>query len=77
MTGEISLRGKVLPVGGIKAKVLAASRAGIEVVILPRRNQKDLVELPEEVLEKIRIETVDGIEEALALALEESPAASD
>ncbi len=70
MTGEISLRGRVLPVGGIKDKVLAAARAGIQTVILPRRNRKDLVDVPEEVLDNLQIELVDTIDEALALALE-------
>jgi len=70
MTGEISLRGRVLPIGGVKSKVLAAARAGIEVVILPRRNEKDLVEVPAEVLEKIQIKLVDRIDEALEIALE-------
>ena len=71
MTGELSLRGRVLPVGGIKDKVLAAGRAGIETVILPRRNEKDLVDVPEDVLEKLEIRVVDTIEEALAVALPE------
>ncbi len=70
MTGEISLRGKVLPVGGIKPKLLAAQRAGVHTVLLPRRNQKDLVEVPAEVLEKLEIVLIDTIEEALARALE-------
>ena len=70
MTGEISLRGRVLPVGGIKDKVLAAARAGVDTVILPRRNQKDLVEVPAEVLEKLDIQLVDTIAEALEIALE-------
>jgi len=70
MTGEISLRGRVLPVGGIKAKVLAAARAGVDTVILPRRNEKDLVEVPPEVLEKLDIRLVDTIPEALEIALE-------
>jgi ATP-dependent Lon protease len=70
ITGEISLRGRVLPVGGIKGKVLAAARAGIKTVILPRRNRKDLVDVPEEVLESLRIELIDTIDEALALTLE-------
>jgi len=75
MTGEISLRGRVLPIGGVKAKVLAAARAGIETVILPRRNQKDLVEIPAEVLEKIELKLVDTIDEVLEIALEPAPAA--
>jgi ATP-dependent Lon protease len=70
MTGEISLRGRVLPIGGIKAKVLAAARAGIETVILPRRNEKDLVEIPPEILEKIDLKLVDTVDEVLAIALE-------
>ena len=70
MTGEISLRGKVLPVGGIKQKLLAAQRAGVQTVLLPRRNTKDLVEVPAEVLEKLEVVPIDTIEEALARALE-------
>ncbi len=74
MTGEISLRGRVLPVGGIKDKVLAAARAGIETVILPRRNEKDLVEVPDEVRDGLDIQLVDTIDELIELALE--PAAA-
>jgi len=70
MTGEISLRGRVLPIGGVKAKVLAAARAGIETVILPKRNQKDLVEIPPEILEKIELKLVENIDEVLEIALE-------
>jgi ATP-dependent Lon protease len=70
MTGEISLRGRVLPVGGIKSKVLAAARAGIELVILPSRNEVDLSEIPPEVLERVQVKLVDTIEGVLALALE-------
>jgi ATP-dependent Lon protease len=70
MTGEISLRGRVLPVGGIKSKVLAASRAGVQTVLLPRRNEKDLVEIPEEIREKLEIRLVETIDEVLELALE-------
>ncbi len=70
MTGEISLRGKVLPVGGIKAKVMAAARAGVTTVLLPRRNEKDLIEVPQEVLEKLEIVSIDSIDEALERALE-------
>jgi len=69
MTGEISLRGRVLPVGGIKDKVLAASRAGIDIVILPRRNAKDLVDIPADVLEKLDLRLVDTIDEVLQLAI--------
>jgi ATP-dependent Lon protease len=73
MTGEISLRGRVLPVGGIKDKVLAASRAGIERVILPGRNRKDLIEVPEEVRDKLEFRFVEGVDEAIAAALEPGP----
>jgi ATP-dependent Lon protease len=76
MTGEISLRGRVLPVGGIKAKLLAAARAGVHTVILPRRNQKDLVEVPDEVKEKLEIVLVDTVEEVLAAGLEPSDQSS-
>jgi ATP-dependent Lon protease len=74
MTGEISLRGRVLPVGGIKAKILAAARAGIQTVLLPRRNEKDLVDIPDEVREKIELRLVDMIEDVLAFALEPADA---
>jgi len=70
MSGEISLRGRVLPVGGIKAKVLGAARAGIQTVLLPRRNEKDLVEIPPEVREKVEIQLVESIDEVLERALD-------
>src|SRR6059036_1999768 len=70
MTGEITLRGKVLPVGGIKEKVLAAKRAGIQTVILPQRNQKDLEDVPEAVRRAMRFVFVDTVEEVLDHALE-------
>jgi ATP-dependent Lon protease len=70
MTGEISLRGRVLPVGGIKDKVLAAARAGIETVLLPKRNEKDLVDVPEEVREALQLRLVDDLSEVLEAALE-------
>ncbi|QBI18694.1 endopeptidase La [Egibacter rhizosphaerae] len=70
MTGEITLQGKVLPVGGITAKVLAAHRAGLAEVILPGRNAPDLDEVPDEVREAVQIHLVDRIEDALAIALE-------
>ncbi|MNX04729.1 Lon protease 2 [compost metagenome] len=69
MTGEVTLRGKVLPVGGIKEKVLAARRAGISTVILPRRNEADLEDIPDEILRTMQIILVDGIDEALSHAL--------
>jgi ATP-dependent Lon protease len=70
MTGEISLRGRVLPVGGIKQKLMAAARAGVATVLLPRRNAKDLPEVPTEVREKLDVVLVDTIEEAVERALE-------
>jgi ATP-dependent Lon protease len=65
MTGEITLRGKVLPVGGIKEKVLAAKRAGIQRVVLPERNRRDVEEVPKELLEGLSLEYVGMIDEAL------------
>jgi ATP-dependent Lon protease len=70
MTGEISLRGRVLPVGGIKDKVLAAARAGIRTVVIPQRNQKDLVDVPDEVKGELEIRLAESIEDVLAIALE-------
>ena len=70
MTGEISLRGRVLPVGGVKAKLLAAARAGVNRVLLPRRNEKDLAEIADEVKEKLEIRLVDSIDDVLDAALE-------
>ena len=74
MTGEITLRGKVLPVGGIKEKVLAAHRAGIRCVILPGRNERDVEEVPEELRRQLRFIFVDDAEEVLRHALTPSPA---
>ncbi|MCL6649751.1 MAG: endopeptidase La [Chloroflexi bacterium] len=70
MTGEITLRGKVLPVGGIKEKVLAAHRLGLRTVILPRRNQRDLDDLPPDVRQELRFVLVENIDEAIQVALE-------
>ena len=77
MTGEISLRGLVLPIGGVKEKVLAAVQAGITTVLLPARNRKDLDDVPERARKLVRFVWVERIEEALAAALSESKAASD
>ncbi len=72
MTGEITLRGKVLPVGGIKEKVLAARRAGIKEVILPKWNRKDIVDIPKENLEGLKLHFVDNVEEAYRIVFEYS-----
>jgi len=69
MTGEITLRGDVLPVGGIKEKVLAAVRAGIKEIVLPALNEKDVVEIPDNVKEDVRFHLVQDIKEALGLLL--------
>jgi ATP-dependent Lon protease len=71
MTGEITLTGKVLPVGGIKEKALAAMRAGIETIIIPWKNQKDLLDIPEQHRKKLNFIPVKNIQEVLALALVE------
>jgi ATP-dependent Lon protease len=70
MTGEITLRGKVLPIGGVKEKLLAAHRAGIRTVLLPRDNEKDLSEIPENIQEDLAIRVVETMDEVLDLALE-------
>jgi len=70
MTGEITLRGKVLPVGGIKEKVLAASRSGINTVIMPKRNENDLEDIPKNIREKMEFKFVDTIGEVFEMALE-------
>ena len=69
MTGEVTLRGRVLPIGGVKMKVLAAHRAGLTTVILPKRNERDLEDLPDDVRQAMTFVPVDRIDEALAVAL--------
>ncbi len=69
MTGEITLRGKVMPVGGIKEKVLAAKRAGISQVVLPEKNRKDVAEIPADLLQGLELRYVGAIDEALGYTL--------
>jgi ATP-dependent Lon protease len=69
MTGEITLRGKVFPVGGVKEKLLAAHRIGVSTVILPRETEKDLADVPKNILETLRVELVEHIDEVLKIAL--------
>ena len=73
MTGEISLRGKVLPIGGLKEKLLAAHRGGIKTVLIPKDNVKDLEEIPNNVKENLAIHAVETIDEVLGLGLENPP----
>jgi ATP-dependent Lon protease len=77
MTGEITLRGKVLPIGGVKEKLLAAHRAGIKTIILPRENEKDLQDIPKDILESMSINLVDTMDEVLTIALEQLPVPQD
>ena len=73
MTGEITLRGEVLPIGGLKEKLLAAQRGGIEIVIIPIENAKNLVEISDEIKEGLDIRPVQWIDEVLDIALESTP----
>jgi ATP-dependent Lon protease len=73
MTGEITLQGRVLPIGGLKQKVLAAHAAGITDVIIPERNRADLEDIPEKVRDDVTFHPVMSIDEVLRLALEETP----
>jgi ATP-dependent Lon protease len=74
MTGEITLRGLVLPIGGLKEKSLAAMRAGISTVIIPKLNEKDLVDVPEEAKQKLKFIPVENVDEVLSVALEKKAA---
>ena len=76
MTGEITLRGLVLPIGGLKEKSLAAMRAGISTVIIPKLNEKDLVDVPEEAKQNLKFVPVENVDEVLAVALEKNGAVS-
>ena len=71
MTGEITLRGKVLPIGGLKEKVLAAHRAGVTTIILPKDNEKDLADIPKAVLDVLKLHLVESMDEVLKIALTE------
>jgi len=70
MTGEISLRGAVLPVGGIKEKVLAAHRAGIRIILIPERNRRDVEEIPQEIRDDLDFRFIRKIDEVLPIVLE-------
>ena len=69
MTGEITLRGRVLPIGGLKEKTLAAKNAGIKTVLVPKKNEKDIAEISAEILEGLKIVYVESMEEVLEHAL--------
>ena len=73
MTGEITLRGEVLPIGGLKEKLLAAHRGGIDTVLIPHENERDLVEIPKNIKQNLMIKPVRWIDEVLELALADSP----
>jgi ATP-dependent Lon protease len=73
MTGEITLRGEVLPIGGLKEKLLAAHRGGISIVLIPEENKKDLVEIPKNVTDKLDIRPVRWIDQVLEVALTHQP----
>jgi len=73
MTGEITLRGEVLPIGGLKEKLLAARRGGIKTVIIPKENERDLQEVPDNIKANLEIKAVKWIDEVLAIALERMP----
>ena len=77
MTGEITLRGEVLPVGGLKEKLLAAHRGGVKLVLIPHENEKDLAEIPKNVKAGLEIKPVRWIDEVFAFALERLPAPID
>jgi ATP-dependent Lon protease len=76
MTGEVSLTGRVLPIGGVKQKLLAAHRAGITTIVLPKRNEPDLEDVPASVLEDLDVHLTSDVREVLAVALAPAPAAA-
>ena len=69
MTGEVTLTGQVLPIGGLKEKLLAAHRAGIKQVIIPKENEKDLADMPKKIIDDIKITPVEHADEVLKIAL--------
>jgi len=77
MTGEITLRGEVLPIGGLKEKLLAAHRGGITKVIIPEENEKDLTEIPKNIKDKLKIFPVRWIDQVFEIALSRQPVALD
>ena len=77
MTGEITLRGEVLPVGGLKEKLLAAHRAGVKTALIPHKNVRELQEIPEKIRREVKIKPVKWIDEVIELALETAPSAKN
>jgi ATP-dependent Lon protease len=77
MTGEITLRGEVLPIGGLKEKLLAAHRGGISTVVIPDENRKDLTDIPKNILAKLEIKPVKWIDQVLEIALRQVPAPAE
>ena len=77
MTGEITLRGEVLPIGGLKEKLLAAHRAGVQQVLIPKENEKDLEDIPDNIKTEIEVTAVKWIDEVIEIALESSPGSTE
>jgi len=75
MTGEITLRGEVLPIGGVKEKVLAARRAGLRTILMPKENERDLTEIPEELRRDLRFVFTETVDDVLGAALKAAPRA--
>jgi ATP-dependent Lon protease len=73
MTGEITLRGRVLPIGGLKSKILAAHLSGAKIVVLPKKNEKDLRDVPDEVRKKMKLVLVENMDQVLNAALRRKP----
>jgi len=77
MTGEITLRGRVLPIGGLKEKLLAAKRAGLKKVVLPEKNRKEIDEIPKNIIKGLKLEFVENIDDAIKHTLERYPSKAD